>query len=158
MSGVVSPRRLEREMSAALQAIAAIDHPDDKALVEATVEGQSEVLEILDKLAELAIGTKHLVETARARAMRLEARGDRVRGVMLKILEACSLPSVERAQYTATVSHHAVANVVNEDDLPEAYIRHAPDMRLILKDLTHGETVAGAQLGNPQPRLTLRTA
>ena len=154
----LSPRAIERAMADAMQALATIDNVDDQRLLLGTVEGQSDVLEVIDRLAEQTIADKKLGELASERARRLDARADRTRAIMLQMLETLGLKSLERPLFTASVSHHAKAFVTSAELVPAEYTRTAVDMIALRRALMDGTQVPGASLGNPTPRLTLRTA
>ncbi len=50
--------------------------------------------------------------------------------------------------------------VVSEDEIPEDYWVPQPakiDRQLLLTNLKRGASIAGAQLGNPKPTLSVRT-
>jgi len=144
-------------MSTAMQALAALPESDDLPLRIDTIEGESDVLELLDRIVELSIADNKLADSAKERAKRIEARAERARSLALRILEALEVPTLERPLYTATISHPRKAQVTNSDEVPPEYLRHSVDMRLLAKALLAGEDVAGACLGNPEPRLTVRT-
>jgi hypothetical protein len=153
----ISPVTIERVMSDAQQAIATLPDTSDQELLLATIEGESDALEAIDKLAEMALADKHLVEIARARAQRLEARAAGVRAVIIAMMQGLQLSKLQRPLATMSVSHTTTARVTEQDELPAEYMRSAPDMHAIRKALTNGETVPGATLNNPSPTLTIRT-
>jgi len=153
----VSPVTIERVMSDAQQAIATLPDTSDQELLLATIEGESDALEAIDKLAELALADKHLVELARARAQRLEARAAGTRSVIVAMMQGLQLNKLTRPLSTLSISHTTTAKVINQAELPSEYMRAAPDMHAIRKALTAGETIPGATLNNPSPTLTIRT-
>ena len=157
-SNVPHGAAIERAMSAAMEAISALPDDGDNVLLLNTIEGESDVLEVLDRVVEAAIADKKLAELARERAKRIEARADRARGVALQIIEALGVSPLERGVYTASVSYHRELGSLDESVLPEAFIRRAPDKIAIAKALRAGQEVAGASLGNNAPRLIIRTA
>ena len=153
----VSPVTIERVMSDAQQAIATLPDTSDQELLLATIEGESDALEAIDKLAEMALADKHLVELARARAQRLEARAAGTRSVIVAMMQGLQLPKLVRPLSTLSISHTTTAKVIAQDELPGEYMRSAPDMHAIRKALTNGEQIPGATLNNPSPVLTIRT-
>lgn len=144
-------------MSEAMQALAQIDNVDDKRLIAATIEGESDALEVLDKLVELVTADRLMAERGSERIKRIEARADRLREIVQRMVEKLGLPTIERPLYTATLAHVRKAIVTNPDELPADYIRTAPDMTHIRRDLVLGKEVAGATLSNPAPALVIRT-
>jgi hypothetical protein len=65
---------------------------------------------------------------------------------------------LERPLYSASISYPRKPLVTNAEELPDTYIRHAPDMVAIGKALRAGETIPGAELRNPEPQLTIRVS
>jgi hypothetical protein len=145
-------------MVAAQQAISALPDDGDNVLLLNTIEGESDVLEVLDRVVEHAVADAKLVELARERARRLEERAKRTRNVALQIIEALGVSPLERPVYTASVSYHRELGSLNEAELPDEWWRRAPDKIAIAKALRAGQEIPGASLGNDAPRLTLRTS
>jgi hypothetical protein len=145
-------------MSAALQIKAELPPDNDTALLLGMIEGETDALELMDRLAEAAIADKALADKASERAARLKERAEGHREVIRRMLEALEISKLERALYTASISHIRKPIVTDEAELPEAFIRRSPDLTLIGKALRAGGSVAGAELSNDRPSLTLRTA
>lgn len=153
-----SPRAIERAVSVAQQLISTLPDDSDYQLLLDSLEGETDVIEVLDRIIEASIADNKLVDAARERAKRLEARAERARNLALRILEALDLSGpFERPLYTASISHPRKTLVTNADDVPPEYLRHSIDMRLLSKALLAGEEVDGACLGNAEARLTIRT-
>ena len=150
----LSPQRLVRVMSEVQQLLASLP-PDDRILRRDGLEGETQYFEALDDYAEAVIGDARMVEMAKARIKRIEARIERNRHVVQRILELAYLDNAERPLYTVTLTHHRELQIVSEADLPDEYWRHAPDKIAIAKALRGGNDVPGATLGNAQPRLTI---
>ena len=157
-SNVPHGAAIERAMSAAMEAISALPDDGDNVLLLNTIEGESDVLEVLDRVVEAAIADKKLAELARERAKRIEARAERARGVALQIIEALQVSPLERPLYSASISYPRKPLVTNADALPGTFIRHAPDLVAIGKALRAGELIPGAELKNPEPQLTIRVS
>lgn len=149
------PRRLEAAMSAAMQIKATLPDDDDQLLRD-TLEGQTDVFELMDRLAEQAIADKLLVDKATERARRLERRADKRRDIIARMLECLELgEALERPMYTATLAHVRTVIVNDETELPAEFFKHAPDKIRIGKALRDGKEVKGATLSNPRPSLSL---
>lgn len=151
----ISPQRLMAAMSAAQQVKQLLIGYSDEDLL-ASLESETDALELLDRVAEQAIADKELAAKASERAKRLGERAERARDIVKRMLEALELKKIERPLFTASIGFHTKAIVTDPDALPDALIRHAPDMVAIGKALREGE-VPGATLSNPEPRLTIRT-
>lgn len=157
-SKLPSSHAIQNAMVAAQRAISELPDDGDNVLLLNTIEGESDVLEVLDRVIEHAIADAKLVELARERAKRIEERAKRTRNVALQIIEALGVSPLERPVYTASVSYHRELGSLDESTLPAEFWRHAPDKVAITKALRAGKEIPGASLGNDQPRLTLRTA
>ena len=157
MTQDISPARLMRALTAAHEALAALPADADELLRYSTIEGESGALELMDSIAASVEADELLVQRAKERIKRLEARAERRRGVIGYMLEALELPSIERPLYTASLSHHPRVVVLDQAALPDEYRRTAPDMAKLGTALRGGEAVPGATLSNGPPVLTLRT-
>jgi len=157
-SKLPSGMAIQAAMSAAMEAISALPDDEDYGLLISTVEGESDILEVLDRVVEHAVADSKLAELARLRARRIEARADRARDIATRIVEALAISPLERPVYTASITYPRKPLVTNADELPPEYIRQSADMIAIGKALRAGETIPGAELKNPEPQLTIRTA
>lgn len=148
-------------MSAAMQvrnSLVAADGTvaDDDALLIDMLDGETDIFDLVDRLGEQAIADKLLAEKASERAKRIERRSEHARDVISRILAALDLSKLERAVFTASLSYHTKPIITDPAALPEAFVRRAPDLRLIARALKDGP-VSGAEQSNPEPRLTLRS-
>jgi len=157
-SKLPSGHAIQAAMSAAMEAISALPDDEDYGLLISTVEGESDILEVLDRVVEHAVADSKLAELARLRARRIEARADRARDIATRIVEALAISPLERPVYTASLSFPRKPMVTNADELPKEYIRESADMIAIGKALRAGETIPGAELRNPQAQITIRTS
>ena len=154
-----SPFQIERAMSAAMRLRdnhgAVLDN--DYRLLLDMIEGETDVLEILDRIIEQSITDDVLAEMAEDRAKRKRARKDQLRHTALAMLEALEITKpLERALYTASITRRAKVMITDADRLPPELVRTAPDMHAIARALKDGH-VEGAMMSNPQPHLTVRT-
>ncbi len=163
--------RLQQEAAAArelIEQLRIIDLADDEQLVEDTIEGQTELKEIvswaLRKIAEaeaLEAGAKAARDQAAARAARFEARAARFREAITEALGIVGLKRLELPEATLSVSTRAPSVIVTDATLvPAAYQRTKtvtePDKAAIKAALEAGTYVEGATLSNPRPSLTIR--
>ena len=157
-SNVPHGAAIERAMSAAMEVISTLPDDEDHALLLGSLEGETDIMEVLDRVIESSIADKKLAEMARERARRIEARADRTREIATRIVEALGVSPLTRPVYTASLTYPRKPLVTNADELPKEMIREAPDMVAIGKALRAGEMIPGAELRNPEPTLTIRTA
>ena len=147
-------------MSLAMQALTTVeDDAEDPQLVAAITDGGGgDILQILDRVAEMSVADRLLAEQASARADRLEARADKARDLIRRIMEALELQKLERPTYTVTMAEGPKSVVVQDEGaVPDHYIRHAPNKPEILRALKRGEDVPGCTMNNGAPVLRLLT-
>jgi hypothetical protein len=144
-------------MSAAQQVKQLLVGYSDEDLL-ASLESETDALELLDRFVEHALADKELAAKASERAARLKERAERSRDIIQRMMAALELTKLERSLATLSISQHRELQVIDEAELPDEFIRHAPDKVAIAKALRAGQDIPGATLGNAQPRLTLRTA
>jgi hypothetical protein len=132
--------------------------PQDEEDALAIVESETDVLEILDAYAERVMQRELLADRARARAKRLEEGAEAYRRVVREIMQQIVGDKIQRPLYTASITYPRKPLVTDEDALPKEFIKESPDMIAIGKALRAGEEIPGAELRNPMPQLTLRTA
>ena len=153
-----SAAQIETAMTAALRLKQELGDTADARLIEDCLEGETDVYELIDRLAEAAIADRMLAEIAKGRAERLEKRSDTFRETICQMLQALDLgDSLQRPAYTASISHRSHVIVTDPSKLASTLMRSAPDKQLIAKLLRKGEPIDGAVLSNPTPSLTLRT-
>jgi hypothetical protein len=143
-----------RAVSIAQQHLAQINRDDDDNRLKLdTIEGQSDAFEVLDRIIENALADQLLAATASERAKRLNKRAEKKRELIVRMLDALGLTgeTLERPIATIWVQYHREVTLTG--DVPDDYLRSAPDMRLIKKDLAAGKEVENATLGNAQPSL-----
>ena len=90
----VSPRRLERAMSAVAQLKAQLAGYDDDAILDA-IDSETNALELIDRIAERVIADQAMVEAGKARLRRIEARVERHRAILQAMMEEIG-PKLER--------------------------------------------------------------
>ena len=157
-SNVPHGAQIERAMSAAMQIISELPDDEDHALLLGSLDGETDIFEVLDRVIESSIADNKLAELARERAKRVEERARKSREIALKIIEALGVSPLTRPVYTASLTYPRKPLVTNADELPKEMIREAPDMVAIGKALRAGELIPGAELKNPEPQLTIRVS
>lgn len=121
----------------------------DEVLRRDTLEGETNVMEVLDHLLEEYVAAKHIADLAAARARKFKQRMERPREAILFLLEAADLRKVERPVATAslTLSPPGV-HIPDPDQIPMNYLKIEPDVEMIKKALLIGQEVEGATLTN----------
>lgn len=158
MSGrAPSPFRITAAVSEAMQLLAQLPD-DDERLKHDSLEGETRFFAVMDDLAEAALADAKLVELARERIKRIEARAERHRDIIRRMLEIAEMAKAQRPLYSASVSYRSKPIVTDQSLLPEAFIRRSPDMHLIAKALKDSNRIDGVELSNPSPVLTLRSS
>jgi hypothetical protein len=76
----------------------------------------------------------------------------------LRIIEALGVSPLERPLYSASISYPRKPIVTDAMAVPDKFSRVSVDMIALGKALRAGETIPGAELKNPAPMLTIRTA
>jgi hypothetical protein len=142
---------------------------DDEKLLLDSIESEAEgdPFAVIDRLVAIALEAEDMAELANVRATelaerkaRFTRRNERLRGVVLDMLEALGVSRLERVQYTASIGNAPAKVLVAEDAaLPDEYVRitRAPNKTAIGDALKAGTVIEGAVMSNPGPRLTLKT-
>ena len=152
----VSPARRQAATREAVELLAELRaaYPDDELLAIDAIDGQTELFEIMDRYGEGAAQLTEWLKAIHEKISTLEARRDRYRSVVQRILEAVGIKSVQRTLYAASLVQRAETLITDEALLPPQYLR--PDKTAIAAALRRGESVPGATLGNASPHLTMR--
>lgn len=147
-----SPRAIELSMSAAQQLRTQLP-ADDAALVLGTIEGETNALELLDRVMEAALHAEVMARMATTRAKQFSTRKDVLRQTALDMLGALDLPEpLQRALYTASIGYRQRALVTDATALPASVMVTKPDMRTLERLLKKGP-ITGAEWSNPEPHL-----
>jgi hypothetical protein len=145
------------------------DFPDtDEETLADTLEGITDLHEMIAAVIRSALvdealqgGLRSRLEEMRQRLARLEERGIKKRQLALDAMCDVGLKKLEQPDFTASARAGMPALLIPADNLiPEAYWVPQPpklDRQSLLADLKRGEVIPGAQLGNPQPCLAVRT-
>ena len=122
-----SPSRVEAAMSEAGQLIASLQLEGDEQLLADTLEGETDVFKILDRIGELALADTYLSEIARGRAQRLEKRAAVARNLMVRMMQSLGLSKLERAVFTASVRESkGKVQLVEGAHVPPHWLRRPP--------------------------------
>lgn len=158
--------RLVETIAAALRDMLGEDY-DDETFLD-TLDGEADVLDIVDRLiagmrdAEaLSAAAKTQADALASRAARLKARSAAYKAQMLTLLDAIGQKKLERP--AATVSRRSGSlsvQIVDPDSVPSQLCRvtTTPDKTAIKKQLEAGEDVPGARLERGPDGVTVRVA
>jgi RNase P/RNase MRP subunit p29 len=140
---------------------------DEQTLAD-TVEGVTDVHEILGAIVRaaladeaLATGLKCRISDMQDRLVRLQDRAAKRRQIAKYAMVELDLKKLTAPDFTASIRPGMPSLVVlNEDAVPKTYWEPGePRLRrqVLAQDLKGGAEVAGATLSNPEPVLSVRT-
>src|SRR3954465_14833234 len=149
MNDAPSAFRVEKAMSAAMQVRDLLgDDPDERLLADA-LEGSTDVFEVVDRLIERSSADAALVRAGKERLARIEARNERTRGLIARMLDALDMRRLERPLAPPSVADGPRAVVITDEaELPPEFLRSVPDKPAIAAALKVGGVVPGATYGN----------
>ncbi|AXC50032.1 hypothetical protein DRW48_10320 [Paracoccus suum] len=148
--------------------IAETDDPETEAGYLDTLDGETDALDIADRLIRSVLRDETMSEAASVEAKQLQARAKRYadraargRQVIGELLDAMQVRKIERPR--ATVSRTAGrthADIVDPDAVPTqlCQIKRQPDATAIRKALEAGEDVPGAVLARGSDSISMRVA
>ena len=140
---------------------------DEQTLAD-TVEGLTDLHEILaavirSALADeaLVFGLKCRISDMQGRLDRLQDRASKRRAIAKDVMVELDLKKLTAPDFTASIREGTPAlMVINEDAVPSIYWQPG-EPRLKRSDLAHdlkqGAEISGAALSNPEPVLSVRT-
>lgn len=146
--------------------IAALD--GDDALLIDTIEGETSLFEVIDKLlarmAEnraMVAGTEIATSDLADRKARFEKRVEADRTLIEQAMMVAELQKIERPTATLSLSARAPRAIVDtEADIPAEFFKSpapALDKKALTEALKSGRDVPGACLSNAAPSLVVRT-
>jgi Siphovirus Gp157 len=140
---------------------------DEQTLAD-TVEGLTNVHEILMAIVRaaledeaLASGLKGRVADMEDRLHRLLDRAAKRRQIVKEVMVELELKKLQAADFTASIrAGFPSLLVMNENEIPSIYWEPRDpklDRATLIADLKNGREVGGAALSNPEPVLSVRT-
>jgi len=140
----------------------------DEETMRDTLEGITNLHEMIAAVIRSALvdealhsGLRFRVDDMRERLSRLELRASTKRQLALEAMSEVGLSKLEQPDFTASVRAGSPALVVvAEESIPEPYWLPQPpklDRQAILGEMKRGISVAGAEMSNPKPVLSVRT-
>lgn len=142
---------------------------DDPEWLLDAIEGETSLLEAIDrllvKIAEsdgLAKGAKLAADEILARADRFTKRAETARAMIEQALMIADLEKVERPSATLSLVRRAAKlELTEESEIPSEFWKAGDpklDRKALAAALKEGRAVPGAVLSNQAPSLTIRTA
>jgi hypothetical protein len=133
-----------------------------------TVEGLTNLNEILVAILRSALldeafasGLKERIEQMEERLRRLDERAARRRQIVREAMVENDVKKIGDAEFTVSIRPGTPALVViDEAVIPSGYwVPREPrlDRQCLLSDLKAGVAIAGVQLSNPEPVMSVRT-
>jgi hypothetical protein len=147
--------------------IGAQDPQIDEQTLADTVEGLTDVLEILQAIVRAALadeamvrGLKCLLSDMQGRLDRLQERAAKRRQIARDVMVELDLKKLNAPDFTVSIREGAPSlMVINEDEVPSIYWQPGEPLlrRQALADtLKQGSDVPGVALSNPEPVLSVR--
>ena len=147
--------------------IRAQDPQIDEQTLADTVEGLTDLHEILQAIIRAALADEALVLGLKCRISDMQCRLDRLvdraskrRQIARDVMIELDLKKLDAPDFTASIREGTPALVVlNEDAVPKTYWQPGePRLRrqILAHDLKQGEEIAGVALSNPEPILSVR--
>jgi Siphovirus Gp157 len=148
--------------------IHALDPGLDEQTLADTVEGLTDVHEILMALIRaaladeaLASGLKTRIAEMEDRLARLRDRASKRRQIAKEVMTELDIKKLQAPDFTASLRPGFPSLVVmNENEIPSIYWEQRDpklDKATLISDLKQGREVSGAALSNPEPVLSVRT-
>lgn len=141
---------------------------DDEQLRADVAEGETELASVMKRLLRakqdadaLAKGAREAAKETSERARRFEDRADKLKSMMLAVMDAGDFRKLELPFATfSAIDPKPVADVFNVSELPQGFTRTKveAEKREILKALMAGEDVPGARLALGDASLMIRGA
>jgi len=148
--------------------IRAQDPQIDEQTLADTVEGLTDVHEILAAILRGALADEAMVTGLKCRVSEMQDRLDRLqeratkrRQIAKDVMVELDLTKLTAPDFTASIRAGMPALVVlNEDDVPKIYWQPGePRLKRqkLAEDLKQGDEIAGVALADPEPVLSVRT-
>ncbi len=158
---------VERQSQIARDLLAMIDIDGDDVLAQDMIEGETGLMEAIDRaIVELrecdvtAEGCKAEVATLNARKDRAERRKAHIRAAIEQAMVTAGIDTIRRPTKTLTIAHRKGAAVITcEADIPVEFWEPQPPKinKKALNDAVAERTVPGAHQGNGSVSLTIRS-
>ena len=168
-----SSYRLEEAMSVLMQVRqrlleeAGPELDDDQQLLADMLDAEGgDAMQVLERLVDASLEADAMADAAKARKAdmaerqaRFERRRDTLRSIAKSALEALNLKKLETATWTASLRTNPPPLAIYVDLLPADWFRitREPMKGEIRKALAAGQEIEGAEFGNADVGITIRT-
>jgi hypothetical protein len=163
----LDPIKEAKAVASLRESLRQLGHDGDEDLLLDSIEGETSLLEVLDKLLVgivadegLAAGAHVAATEMEHRAERFERRAAAARTVMEQAMLIAELEKLERPAATLSIVRRAPkAEITEEADIPAEFWKAGDpklDRKALLAALKEGRAVPGAALSNSAPSLTIR--
>ena len=147
--------------------IRATDPNIDEETLADTVEGLTDLHEIIQAVIRSALVDEALARGLKCRIVDMQGRLDRLQDRALKrrqiakdVMVHLDLRKLNAPDFTVSIREGVPSlTVINEDEVPKIYWQPGePRLKRqqLADDLKHGEEIPGAELSDPEPILTVR--
>lgn len=165
----LDPLKEAQAVAALRESLRQMGEGEDEALLADSIEGETSLLEAIDKLLLAIAEDAGLEAGARAAAAKLEDRAERfakraesARAVIEQALMIAELDKLERPAATLSLVRRAAkVEITEEADIPAEFWKAGDpklDKKALGAALKDGRAVPGACLSNSPPSLTIRVA
>jgi hypothetical protein len=165
----LDPIKEAQAVAALRESLRQMGAADDESLLADSIEGETSLLEAIDKLLLTISESMGLEAGAKAAAAEIEHRAERfakraaaARALIEQALMIADLEKVERPAATLSlVRRPPKVEITEEADIPADFWKVGDpklDKKALLAALKGGHAVPGACLSNAAPSLTIRTA
>ena len=145
------------------------DDPDlaaDETILRDTLDGETDVYDLMRRLARFVLEAEAMEAAAKARATaiagrqkRYAARAQAGRGALFGMMDALGEKTLTDPEFTASIkAGRASVFVTDESALPDDYVNvtRVPNKTAIADALKAGTDIPGAELGNGMPTLQIK--
>ena len=145
-------------------------HPelaDDPEFACEVFSAETDLENILARLVDYSNDAKAMACAVKARRGelglrqdRFELKAERLRALILNLMERAGLPKVELTEATLSIRHIPPAPIVaDEDALPGQFfrIKRTPNLEMIKEVIATGNSIPGIVMSNGHTSLTVRT-
>jgi len=139
------------------------DESDDHGYAQATDDVHALIAELLRDVVsaeDMSAQAKTRAAVMRGRATRFDIKAERLRGVIMSMMDILDQKTLKLPDLTATIREGKPRVVITDlDALPAEYVKieRTPIKTEIAVDIKLGVVIPGAEMSNSMPSLQIRT-